>query len=152
MSRIDFRRTSTSSPRPNSPGLCFRPERPRSRSITTVVDTGRKKVWIGALCCLPKWAGSLRPPDQPEALLDRSRAMTGFEIYCPQCRWKPQPGSRWQCIPSCGTVWNTFWTRGVCPGCGYTWQRTQCLACGEVSRHIDWYHYPEDSSHEDGED
>jgi hypothetical protein len=47
-------------------------------------------------------------------------------------------------VPSCGTVWNTFWTAGVCPGCNYHWQKTQCLACGEISPHEDWYHYPPD--------
>jgi hypothetical protein len=67
------------------------------------------------------------------------------DIFCPKCAWRPGPGSRWQCMPRCGTVWNTFWTRGVCPGCGYTWTRTQCLSCGEISPHADWYHYPSDA-------
>lgn len=65
------------------------------------------------------------------------------EIYCPECRWRPQAESRWQCMPSCGASWNTFWTAGVCPRCSYQWRTTQCLACGEVSLHKDWYHYPE---------
>ncbi len=63
------------------------------------------------------------------------------EIYCPSCKWRPKPEDRWECIPSCGTVWNTFWTGGVCPGCGYKWQVTQCHVCGVVSPHEDWYHY-----------
>lgn len=52
------------------------------------------------------------------------------------------------CVPSCGTVWNTFWTGGVCPGCSHHWQKTQCLECGELSPHKDWYHHPEDSGKE----
>jgi hypothetical protein len=64
------------------------------------------------------------------------------EIYCPHCEYRPQPEDRWECVPSCGTVWNTFWTRGVCPGCGTKWPKTQCLACAEWSPHEDWYHYP----------
>jgi C4-type Zn-finger protein len=65
------------------------------------------------------------------------------EIFCPKCRWHPKADSQWQCVPSCGTVWNTFWTRGVCPGCHYQWRKTQCLECKETSPHEDWYHYPE---------
>jgi len=64
------------------------------------------------------------------------------EIYCPQCDWRPQAEDRWECVPSCGTVWNTFWTRGVCPGCAVKWPITQCLVCWQYSRHEDWYHYP----------
>jgi hypothetical protein len=43
----------------------------------------------------------------------------------------------------CGTEWNTFWTRGVCPGCAYQWRNTQCLWCDEFSPHETWYHYPD---------
>ena len=68
------------------------------------------------------------------------------EIYCPHCEWRPKSDDRWECMPSCGTVWNTFWTGGVCPGCSYRWLKTQCLACGEVSLHKDWYHYPDGES------
>lgn len=46
-------------------------------------------------------------------------------------------------MPSCATVWHTFWTGGVCPGCGYQWKKTQCPACGELSPHKEWYHYPD---------
>ncbi len=65
------------------------------------------------------------------------------EIYCPHCTYRPQAEDRWECMPSCGTLWHTFWTRGVCPGCGYHWQKTQCPWCGELSPHEHWYHYPE---------
>lgn len=64
--------------------------------------------------------------------------------YCPACRWRPGPDARWSCLPSCGTIWNTFTTGGVCPGCGVRWQRTQCLSCRVVSLHRDWYHDPKD--------
>jgi hypothetical protein len=46
-------------------------------------------------------------------------------------------------MPSCGAVWHTFWTGGVCPGCSYKWEETQCPLCAELSPHKDWYHYPE---------
>ena len=73
------------------------------------------------------------------------------EIYCPACAARPRTEDRWRCMPSCGTVWHTFWTGGVCPGCGYRWTRTQCLACGEISPHRDWYHYPDGEQPADGE-
>lgn len=59
-------------------------------------------------------------------------------IACPKCDWRPDASDRWQC--SCGHVWNTFQTHGVCPACGKAWQETQCLACGQWSDHEEWYH------------
>jgi hypothetical protein len=64
------------------------------------------------------------------------------EIYCPLCEYRPHHEDRWVCKPACGTSWNTFWTRGVCPGCGHLWQVTQCPACHRRSPHEGWYHYP----------
>ncbi|MCL4799465.1 MAG: hypothetical protein KJ025_07750 [Burkholderiales bacterium] len=64
-------------------------------------------------------------------------------IYCPKCEYRPVAEDRWECIPSCGTAWHTFWTGGVCPGCGYAWLVTQCPACGGLSPHKQWYHSPE---------
>ena len=64
------------------------------------------------------------------------------EIHCPHCEWRPRPEDRWQCAHPCAAVWNTFWTRSVCPGCGIKWPQTQCLACGEWTAHEAWYHYP----------
>jgi len=73
------------------------------------------------------------------------------EIYCPHCKWRPQPEDRWSCTPSCGTMWNTFWTRAVCPGCAVKWPQTQCFACERYSPHEKWYHYPPEASEEQGE-
>jgi hypothetical protein len=64
------------------------------------------------------------------------------EIFCPACGYRPGHEDRWNCVPSCGTVWNTFWTRGVCPGCSVKWPKTQCPSCAEYSLHEAWYHYP----------
>ena len=69
-------------------------------------------------------------------------------IRCPLCRWQPNSTSRWQCgdcghpeyfYNSCGMVWNTFTTRGLCPGCRHQWLWTSCLRCGEWSLHEEWY-------------
>ncbi len=65
------------------------------------------------------------------------------EIYCPKCEYRPKSEDRWVCMPGCGMAWNTFWTAGLCPGCGFKWLETQCLACYAISPHRDWYHYPD---------
>jgi len=69
-------------------------------------------------------------------------------IRCPICAWRPRASSLWSCdcrgtpepfFQSCGAAWNTFLTRGRCPGCDHQWQWTTCLACGQSSLHDDWY-------------
>ncbi|HZR35868.1 MAG TPA: hypothetical protein VFA75_10870 [Nevskia sp.] len=70
----------------------------------------------------------------------------GIEIHCPKCRWRPKAESLWNCsskIGGCGTSWNTFMTRGICPKCAWRWAITQCLACKQWSPHEEWYHPPE---------
>lgn len=66
-------------------------------------------------------------------------------IHCPRCTWRPRAEDRWHCVPACGTNFNTFWTGGVCPGCGHAWRVTQCLACQAFSPHRAWYHWPTDT-------
>lgn len=68
------------------------------------------------------------------------------EIYCPLCAWRPAATDRWCCWPGCGSVWNTFWTRGLCPDCGYQWLETACPRCRKMSPHETWYHYPDDEA------
>ena len=69
-------------------------------------------------------------------------------IRCPLCKWRPTASSMWVCIgrgtpePSfngCGTTWNTFKTRGRCPGCQHQWVWTSCHKCRGWSLHEDWY-------------
>jgi hypothetical protein len=82
--------------------------------------------------------------------LDQDEGLIG--IRCPQCEWRPSASSRWSCVwvetpeaffEACGTEWNTFATRGRCPGCAHQWQWTSCLRCGEWSLHEEWYESPE---------
>ena len=68
------------------------------------------------------------------------------KIFCPLCTWAPGPHDLWECRPGCRTVWNTFETRGRCPGCRKQWQVTVCLACGVGSPHEDWYHDEDDAA------
>ncbi len=69
-------------------------------------------------------------------------------IRCPLCKWTPDRTSRWTCwdceypeyfYNGCGTEWNTFDTRGVCPTCSHQWMWTSCLSCWGWSKHGDWY-------------
>ncbi len=63
-----------------------------------------------------------------------------MSIFCPRCAWRPQLWSRWQCRPGCLTVWNTFDTHALCPGCRRQWRETMCFGCRRMSPHVDWYH------------
>ena len=69
-------------------------------------------------------------------------------IRCPLCEWQPTSTSVWACYSEgtpepffggCGTLWNTFETKGLCPGCAHQWRWTSCLSCHGWSRHDDWY-------------
>jgi hypothetical protein len=73
------------------------------------------------------------------------------KIYCPRCEYHPVAEDRWSCLPKCGTSWHTFWTGGVCPGCGHAWQVTQCPVCHKNSPHKAWYHWPVDDAEQSSE-
>src|SRR4051794_29777402 len=87
--------------------------------------------------------------DRPR--LERIESLKG--VRCPLCDWRPERSSRWACtwsggpeprFDSCGTVWNTFTTRGRCPGCDHAWQWTSCHRCEQWSLHKDWYEQLDD--------
>jgi ribosomal protein S27E len=92
-----------------------------------------------------------KTPESEEILkrLQEEEDKTDFErIRCPLCNWQPTAESRWWCLDAdapeyfyggCWTSWNTFETRGRCPGCGHQWRWTSCLRCHGWSRHEDWY-------------
>jgi hypothetical protein len=61
----------------------------------------------------------------------------GPQIRCPKCKWQPRKNDRWAC--TCGHMWNTFDTGGVCPGCMHQWKDTQCPQCHQWSPHSEWY-------------
>jgi len=73
----------------------------------------------------------------PELGQEKDLEPSGPRIRCPRCGWSPRKESRWAC--SCGHVWNTFDTGGVCPECLHQWTSTQCLSCQCWSPHSDWY-------------
>lgn len=81
------------------------------------------------------------------SLLDED-ATDFSRIRCPLCEWQPKSSTRWSCgdcghpeyfYDACGTEWNTFATRGKCPGCRHQWKWTMCLRCFGWALHDDWY-------------
>ena len=57
---------------------------------------------------------------------------------CPGCGEAPPRGAYWQC-EHCVTRFDTFETRGRCPGCGAWYLETACPHC-HASNHVDaWY-------------
>jgi hypothetical protein len=68
--------------------------------------------------------------------------INGSNISCPKCGWEPDESCRWKC-DECGTSWNTFETRGKCPGCGKQFIDTRCSkskgGCGQTCLNADWY-------------
>ncbi|HUF48788.1 MAG TPA: hypothetical protein VMM93_13305 [Vicinamibacterales bacterium] len=89
------------------------------------------------------------PPVVFGDVVDRLRAEVPgpTRIRCPRCAWQPAPADWWYCATQaapehhrgCGTSWNTFATRGRCPGCDHQWRWTACLVCQGWSKHDDWY-------------
>lgn len=89
----------------------------------------------------------------PEKMTEKDPRLDNEEqdfsrIRCPLCKWQPDKSSRWMCddcghpeyfFNGCGTLWNTFDTRGLCPGCAHQWRWTSCLRCYGWSLHEDWY-------------
>jgi hypothetical protein len=111
---------------------------------------------MGSMHAIPMLAlqrGDL-PPGMVELLkrLDED-ARRRWTIRCPACQWQPAPTSQWFCqdadapehfSPGCSTAWNTFMTRGRCPGCAHQWRWTACLKCNTWSPHEAWYTPDED--------
>ena len=110
--------------------------------------TFRRKIFLKAIIFtlfqkIPKTDGNIL-----DKVKEKDETADSSKIRCPLCRWQPRASSRWFCADAgfpeyyfdgCGTMWNTFATRGVCPDCAHRWQWTTCLACHKMSRHKDWY-------------
>jgi hypothetical protein len=94
---------------------------------------------------IPLVVGLVRGRDRVSPVVTGERDDHNTGIRCPSCGWRPARHDAWRCAPGCGEVWNTFETRGECPGCEKFWAQTQCLRCGAWSPHDLWYESrPED--------
>ena len=98
------------------------------------------------------WPCWFKKTPEAEEMIRRSEEKedlsSGGRIRCPLCRWQPDRNSRWFCADvghpeyffgGCWTSWNTFETRGRCPGCSHQWTWTSCLRCHGWSKHEEWY-------------
>src|SRR5215210_2877658 len=88
------------------------------------------------------------PDERVIAALESAEDEAFRGIRCPLCEWQPDSSSQWCCeagnspepfFQACRTVWNTFSTRGRCPGCSHQWRWTSCLRCDGWSLHDDWH-------------
>jgi hypothetical protein len=113
----------------------------------------RWQLMIG-IACLHLFERSRLVKDLSETQQELKDETDFGRIRCPLCLWQPRRSDRWCCVDcaapeyffnGCGTQWNTFETRGICPGCGHQWQWTACLACHGWSLHDDWYVEGKDS-------
>lgn len=98
------------------------------------------------------WALFRKSADDEQDVVEKSKSSEAGgstrRIRCPLCKWSPDKTSRWTCwdcghpeyfFDGCGTEWNTFDTRGVCPTCSHKWIWTSCLSCWSWSKHEAWY-------------
>ena len=102
-----------------------------------------------ALIVFALFQKSLKHVESADESPARDHAEPDFSrIRCPLCHWRPRASSRWFCddcgypehfFDGCGTTWNTFNTRGLCPGCAHQWRWTACLRCDGWSLHEAWY-------------
>jgi hypothetical protein len=83
-----------------------------------------------------------------EAAKNEEQKTAARRVRCPLCRWQPSAYDLWYCSDAghpeyffggCGALWNTFETRGRCPGCNHLWRWTMCLRCAAWSPHEEWY-------------
>ena len=63
-----------------------------------------------------------------------------LRIRCPICGWQPNGQPYWGC-ENCFTSFDTFKTHAHCPNpeCNNSWTLTECIACGKLTPHEDWY-------------
>ena len=110
-------------------------------SAVQPIEPAFNETWL----CLK---GAIPPNADLETIIRKSTEEHTPRIRCPRCHWQPTGASRWCCdvgdtpepyFEGCRTVWNTFETRGRCPGCAHQWMWTTCHRCEQPSLHEHWY-------------
>lgn len=59
------------------------------------------------------------------------------EARCPSCHQAPYCGPLWQC-GECGTTFDAFETKAICPNCAAQFPETRCPHCGNLHPHALW--------------
>jgi Zn-dependent protease len=93
-------------------------------------------LWFGILAAfmlLNCWSGL----KQALALSRVAKIPRRDGFACPWCKAAPPLGQFWKC-GQCGTAFDTFATRAVCPQCAAQFPVTRCLDCGKPNAINDW--------------
>jgi Zn-dependent protease len=96
-----------------------------------------RDVWMGVLAAfiaLRSWAGF----QQARFLARMADAPRHQDAACPNCEFQPLVGEFWGC-GRCGTRFDTFTHRGVCPGCGQRYEQTACPECLKSHPIEEWF-------------
>jgi Zn-dependent protease len=98
------------------------------------------EVWLGAIAVYVVYRAAVG--FQESRLL--SRVLSGprhKEAVCPACAAAPAQGEYWGC-GHCGTSFDPFTHRGVCPKCGCRFDTIRCLDCYRTSSVAAWFALP----------
>jgi Zn-dependent protease len=127
--------------------LWFPVGRARSLMIATIIGfigvaglilvaVWARSVWFGVLSAfilLNCWSGL-----QHAFALSRFAKLPRHQGFaCPACKTSPPIGNFWGC-GQCGTAFDMFQTRAVCPRCGARYSTTGCLDCGRSHPIDEW--------------
>jgi len=95
-----------------------------------------QSIWFGimaAFILMNCWRGL-----QQARVLARLAAAPRHERFaCPSCHAAPPQGALWKCS-QCGTAFDTFLTRAICPNCGAQFEVTRCVDCGQLNPISAW--------------
>ena len=93
-------------------------------------------IWIGIIAYFVLM-NCLRGVAQARALAAVERLPRRTDFFCPSCGQSPPIGALWRCH-QCGTAFDTFETRAVCPSCHTSFATTKCVHCHTSHPMADW--------------
>jgi Zn-dependent protease len=84
---------------------------------------------LAAFALIQCWSGL----QQARLLARLEAAPRRAGVACPTCHHAPPTGDFWIC-GRCRRPFDMFATEGTCPHCGFVFDATRCLECGQVHR------------------
>jgi Zn-dependent protease len=96
-----------------------------------------QSIWIGILAffvATRAWDGIMRARLMAQVARNPQRQ----DAVCPSCRTHPLTGEFWTCA-HCGTRFDTFAHRAVCPGCSSVFAETECPVCLKQHPITEWF-------------